>query len=57
MLETHGRKKFIIQHYRETKISQIIVFWSNGEIKMQRNLKTVQKNRIIKLSRKFLALK
>ena len=57
MLETHGRKKFIIQHYRETKISQIIVFWSNGEIKMQRNLKTVQKNRKIKLSQKFLALK
>ena len=43
MLETHVRKKFIIQHYRETKISQIIAFWSNREIKMQRNLKTVQK--------------
>ena len=57
MLETHVRKKFIIQHYRETKISQIIAFWSNREIKMQRNLKTVQKNRKIKLSQKFLALK
>ena len=27
-------KKFDFQHYRETKISQIIVFWANREIKM-----------------------
>ena len=27
MLETHTHKKFNFQHYRETKMSQIIVFW------------------------------
>ena len=31
-LETDAHKKFDYQHYRETKMSQIIVFWRNREI-------------------------
>ena len=30
--------KINFQHYRKTKMSQIIVFWSNREIKMPRNV-------------------
>ena len=36
--ENQAHKKFIFQHYGETYISQIIVLWSNGDIKMQRNV-------------------
>ena len=60
-------KKFNFQHYHETKISQIIVFLSSGEIKMPRNVvfrlnreikmpqnsKIIQKHREIKVPRKF----
>ena len=62
-------KRFNFQHYCETEMSQIIVFWSkreikmprnvafrlNREIKMQRNSKTVQKYCEIKTKQKFHA--
>ena len=33
-LKTHTHGKFNFQHYCETKMSQIIVFWSNRQIEM-----------------------
>ena len=38
MLETYAHKKHNFQHYCETMMSQIIVFWSNREIKMPQNV-------------------
>ena len=40
MLETHAYKKFNFEHFRKTKMSQILfkVFWSNREAKMPRNV-------------------
>ena len=38
MLESHALKKFNFQHYHKIKKSQIIVFWSNREIKMPQNV-------------------
>ena len=70
MLETQAHKKCYFQHYRETKMSQIIVFWSNREIKITRNVVFRLNNEIQKvfkkhpresrenfMSRKFLPLK
>ena len=54
MLETQAHKKFNFQKYRETKMSQIMVFWSNQEIKMPRNV-VFRMNR--EMPHKFLALK
>ena len=34
LLETRTHKKFYFQHYRKTKMLQVIVFWLNHEIKM-----------------------
>ena len=48
MLETHAHKKFNFQHYRKTKMSQFVVFWSNREIKMPRNI-VFRINREIKM--------
>ena len=33
MLETSAHKKFNFEHYHKTKMSQILVFWSNRGIK------------------------
>ena len=67
MLETHTHEKFTFQHHREIKMSQDIVFRSNCETKMLRNIvfglshgikvprnpKIVKKPREIKMPRKF----
>ena len=37
MLETHAHKKFIFQHYSETNMWQVIVFWSSRKTRMQQN--------------------
>ena len=34
VLKTHAHKKISFQHCRETKLLQVILFWSNLEIKM-----------------------
>ena len=47
MLETDAHKKHNFQYYCENKMSQIIVFWSNCEIKMPQNF----------MQQKFLTLK
>ena len=44
MLETYAHKKFNFQRYRVIKMSWIIVFSSNREIKIPRNSKFVQIN-------------
>ena len=56
MLETCAHKKYNFQHYRDAKISQIIVFWSNHEIKMPRNV-VFRLNRETKMPGKFYAAK
>ena len=50
--QAHG--KFNFQHYWETKMSQIIVFWSNREDKMLRNV-VFRLNREMKMPWKFYA--
>ena len=40
-MEAHAHKVFNFQHFRETKMSQTIVFWSNREIRMPRDSKIV----------------
>ena len=48
MVEADAHKKFNFQHYCETKISQIIIFWSNRGMKMQQNI-VFRLNREIKM--------
>ena len=50
MLETDSYKKLNFQHYRETKMSQIIAFCTNREIEMPRNV-LFRLNREIKMPR------
>ena len=54
MLETHAHKKFNFQHFGKTKMSQIVVFWSNREIKMPQNL-AFRLNRQTKMSQKQIS--
>ena len=49
ILETRTHKKFDFQHYRDTKIPQIKVFWSNREMEMSQNV-VFRLNREIKMS-------
>ena len=61
MLETHAHKKFNFQQYRETKMSQIIVFWSHREIKIlqsivfrvNREIKMLRNSKIVKKPREI----
>ena len=48
MSETRAHKKLSFQHYHETKMSQIMVFWSIREIKTPRNI-VIRLNRGIKM--------
>ena len=48
MLETRAHKKLSFQHYHETKMLQIIVFWSIREVKIPRNI-VFRLNRGIKM--------
>ena len=56
MFQTHTFKKFNFQHYHETKMSQITVFWSKREIKMSENV-AFRPNREIKMLRNHKLLK
>ena len=72
-METRAHKNVNFQHHSETKMSQIIVFWSNCEIKLLRNalnceIKMPRKSKIVQktaklkyrenfIPRKFLVLK
>ena len=51
-METRAHKNVNFQHHSETKMSQIIVFWSNCEIKLLRNalnceIKMPRKSKIV----------
>ena len=51
-METRAHKNVNFQHHSETKMSQIIVFWSNCEIKLLRHalnceIKMPRKSKIV----------